>query len=132
MPDENHKYDGLYQLTTHADRLNAINTPDPDAAASYEIMSGSLIWSDELNADLPIEVIWALRELFAYRTYLMLNDAEVDNAFWNQCIALFPNWIGFLPERRKPTRELLAEYRRGVVSIEACLRKFGRGDDEGQ
>ncbi|WP_145266389.1 hypothetical protein [Calycomorphotria hydatis] len=117
-------YDGLYQLTTHADHLNAINTPNPVATATYELMSGALIWSDETKADTPVYVICALRQLFAYRTRLMLDDAEPDNDFWDQCVKLFPNWIGFLPERRKQTPELLAEYRRGDVSTKACLRKL--------
>jgi len=90
----------------------------------YELMSGALIWSDETNSETPVYVIWALRQLFAYRTRMMIDDAEPDNAFWNQCVTLFPNWIGFLPVRRKPTPELLAEFRRGDVSTKACLRQI--------
>ena len=126
MGDEDYKYDGHYQLTTHADHLNSIDTPDPAATATYEFMSGALIWSDETNAETPVYVIWALRQLFAYRTQLMLDDAEPDNETWDQYCKLFPNWIGFLPERRKPTPELLAEYRRGRISLKACLRNLDR------
>ena len=92
-------------------------------------MSGALIWSDETNAETPVYVIWALRQLLAYRTRLMLDDAEPDNVFWDQCVKLFPNWIGFLPERRKQTPELLAEYRRGDISTKACIRKLEREMD---
>jgi hypothetical protein len=120
------KYDGLYQLRTHADHLNSIDTPDPAAKAFFEIMSGAIVWSDETNARAPVYVTWALRELFAYRTQLMLNNEEPNNHFWDQCTALFPNWIGFLPERRRPTPEALAEYRRGDVSLKWCLRKAER------
>jgi len=129
MSEDDLKYDGLYQLTTHADHLNSINAPVPSATAKYEIMSGALIWSDETNAETPVYVIWALRQLFAYRTRLMLDDAEPDNEFWDQCIKLFPNWIGFLPERRKQTQALLAEYRRGDISTRASIRNLEREMD---
>lgn len=126
MHTDDTKYDSLHQLTTHAQHLNSIDTADPDATPKYELMSGALIWSDETNSETPVYVIWALRQLFAYRTRLMIDDAEPDNAFWDQCVTLFPNWIGFLPARRKPTPELLAEYRRGNVSTNACLRQIER------
>ena len=115
MPADDAKYDGLYQLTTHAQHLNSIDTANPSATAKYELMSGALIWSDETNTDTPVYVIWALRQIFAYRTQLMIDDAEPNNEFWEKCVKLFPNWIGFLPERRKPTPELLAEYRAAIL-----------------
>jgi hypothetical protein len=124
MSREDLKYDARYQLTAHAQHLNSIDTPDPTATPRYEIMSGALIWPDETNMNTPIYVVWALRELFAYRTRLMLDNADPDNTFWDECVALFPNWIGFLPERRQPTPELLAEYRRGQVTTKRCLRNL--------
>jgi hypothetical protein len=126
MPTDDTKYDSLHQLTTYAQHLNSIDTADPFATAKYELMSDALIWSDETNSDTPVYVIWALRQLFAYRTRLMIDDAEPDNPFWDQCLTLFPNWIGFLSARRKPTPELLAEYRRGDVSTKAVLRQIER------
>ena len=126
MPTDDTKYDSLHQLTTYAQHLNSIDAANPFATAKYEVMSGALIWSDETNSDTPVYVIWALRQLFAYRTRLMIDDAEPDNPFWDQCLTLFPNWIGFLPARRKPTQELLAEYRRGDVSTKAGLRQIER------
>jgi hypothetical protein len=126
MTADDLRYDTLYQLTTHAQHLDAIDTPDPSATPSYELLSGALIWPDETNAETPVYLVWALRELFAYRTRLMLDNAEPNSAFWGQCVKLFPNWIGFLPERRKPAPELLAEYRRGDISMKACLRRLDR------
>lgn len=112
------------ELSAHADHLNAIDAPDPGAKAFYDIMSGALVWSDETTPETPTAVVWALRRLLAYRTRAMLDSAEPDNDFWTRCVAMFPNWIGFLPERRKQTPELLAEYRRGGVSLKRCLRKI--------
>jgi hypothetical protein len=132
MSDDDLIYDSLYQLTTHADHLNAIDTPDPGATVKYEILSGALIWSDETRRDTPVYVVWAIRELFAYRTLLMLNDIEPDNDRWAQCVRLFPNWVGFLPERRKRTPELLREYRRGRISLRRCLRELDRETGTGE
>lgn len=126
ISDEYLKHDCLYWLSTHAERLNAIDTPDPGARAYYEIMSGALIWPDEIRSDTPLYAVWSLRFLWAYRTRLMLNEVEPDNDFWAKCVTLFPNWIGFLPDRRKQTPELLAEYRRGEISLKRCLRKAER------
>ena len=89
-------------------------------------MSGALIWSDETKDETPVYVIWALRQLFAYRTQLTLDNAEPDNEFWDQCVKLFPSWVGFRPDRRTQTPELLAEYRRGTVSLKKCLRDMNR------
>jgi hypothetical protein len=123
------RYDGRYQLTLHAAHLNAIDTPNPNAAPFYELMSGALIWSDETTRETSVYVIWALRSLFAYRTQLMLSGSEPDNPFWDECVAKFPRWIGFLPERRTATPALLAEYRRGNVSMKWCLRRIEREMD---
>ncbi|HEY4262917.1 MAG TPA: hypothetical protein VGM98_22345 [Schlesneria sp.] len=126
--DDDRKYDALYQLTEHADHLNAICTPDPLATVTYEMMSGALIWSDETRPDTPTYVIWALREIFHHRTQLMLKNLEPENEVWPKLVSLFPDWVGFLLERRKPTPELLAEYRRGDITARWCMRNWERED----
>ena len=126
MSDEDLKYGGLHQLTTLSDHLNSISTPDPAARVFYELMSGALIWSDETNDETPVYVIWALRQLFAYRAQLILDNAQPNDEFWDQCVKLFPNWIGFRPDRRTQAPELLAVYRRGSVSLKKCLRDMDR------
>lgn len=129
MADENRQPD--HHLRLHAKHLDSINTPAPAAKVFYEIMSGGLVWSDETNrGSTPVKVVWELRKLWAYRTQLILNDGEPDDEFWDRCLELFPNWVGFLPARRKPTPELLAEYRRGNVSLKWCLRKLDREMDD--
>lgn len=119
-------------LATNADHLNAIDVPNPNAIAKYEILSGSLVWSDEIRPDTPYEVINALRSLFAYRTQLIRTNSEPQIEVWTRCVAMFPKWIGFLPERRKPTPELLAEYRRGDVSLRWWIRNFERNPEAKQ
>ena len=129
MNDDGLKYDAMYWLRTCAADLNAIDTPSQTAKPSYEIWSGAIIWSDETSPAFPVELIWALNQLFAYRTKLLLEAKEPDIPFWTECVDLFPKWIGFLPERRIPTPEVLAEYRRGDVSLRWCLRKIERDAD---
>jgi hypothetical protein len=126
MPDPDLSKHGMDDLAIFATHLNAIRTADPGAKPFYELMSGALVWPDETNSSTPVEVVWALRQLWAYRTYLMLNKNASVNTVWQKCVTLFPNWIGFLPERRTATPELLAEYRRGNVSTESCLRQLDR------
>lgn len=125
------KYDVLYQLEEHADHLDAISKPATSEEVFYDIMSGALIWRDETNQDTPIAVIWALRTVVAYRTSLILNEPRTElKPYWESAQSLFANWVGFLPERRKPTPELLQVLRRGEVSLKKCLRDMEREPDK--
>ncbi len=60
----------------------------------------------------------------------MLNDVEPNGEVWLYCRSLFPNWIGFLPERHKPTPELRTIYRRGDVSSRWCIRQWQRESEK--
>lgn len=126
MPEVNLEVYGMGDLVKFAQELNAVSAPDPNAVAKYEILSDSLIWSDELESTRRIGASHALRQLFHYRTFLMLGKALPDNPVWLRCFELFPNWIGFLPERRTATLELRAAYRRGNISANWCFRKLER------
>jgi hypothetical protein len=99
----------LALLRTYAVRLNNIDTPSPTATPFYELMSGGLVWTDEKITDVPSEVIWALRPLFAHRASLIKGVPDTKwLAYWAACIEMFPRWIGFLPERAKPTAQNIA------------------------
>jgi hypothetical protein len=90
-------------------------------------MSGGLIWTDETNKNTPIEVIWALRYLVAFRTSLMLGKPREElRSFWEYGLSLFPKWVGFRSERRQPAPDLMKEYRRGSISLRKCLRDMDR------
>jgi len=121
------RMDFFRTLADHAAHLNAINAPADSPKVRYEFMSGGLVWSDETNDQTTIEAIWALRLIVAYRTSLMLEEPRDEfQAIWDHANALFPKWIGFLPERRQPTAELLATHRRGRVGLRKCLRDLER------
>jgi hypothetical protein len=127
MSDDNRSFDPFQTLADHAEHLNAICSPAWRPKVDYELMSGSLVWSDETNRHTPIEVIWALRFIFAYRTGLILNKPREEfKAIWDHARSLFPKWVGFRAERSQPTAELLDIYRAGDVSCSKCSRDLMR------
>lgn len=123
MNDSHQSIDPIRALAEYAEQLNAISSPAESPRVSYENMSGGLVWSDETNREMPVEVIWALRGIWAYRTSLMLGSPRDElKDIWEQAQSLIPKWVGFRMERRQSTPELLAVYRRGVVTLKKCLR----------
>ena len=114
----------LASLQPYVARLNALSEPLPSATVFYEVMSGGLVWSDEVIRDVPTPVIWALRPLFAYRTSLILGTPQVKwSSYWNACFAMFPSWIGFRPERSVATPELLRVLKKGEKRLDRCLKE---------
>jgi hypothetical protein len=110
-------------LRLQASRLNKISKPDPAATPFYEVMSGGLVWTDEATGDLPTELIWALRPLFAYRSSVIAGaPSEKWRPYWAGCIAMFPGWIGFLKERSEATPELLRILKKGEKRLDRCLK----------
>ena len=115
---------GMNALETHASHLDSLCESDANATNGYDVLADALIWSDETSDATPVDVIHALRQLRHYRTHVMLGNDTPNSDVWRYCQTLFPNWVGFFPGRRKPTPELLAEYRRGDVSSRWCLRQL--------
>lgn len=125
------EYDVLYQFEQYAVHLNDLNIPGNCEEVFYEIMSGALVWRDETSQGTPVEVVWALRTLWAYRTSLMLDEPRIELIkYWESALSLFPAWVGFRPERRKATPNLLHMHRRGHVSLKKCLRDMEREPDK--
>ena len=123
MADRDGQFDPVRTLTDHAAYLNAISSPSSCPKVFYEIMSGAVVWSDEMTIKIPVELIWALRSIVAYRTSLMLNKPREElRSMWELGLSLFPEWVGFRPERRTATLELLNVYRRGAARLRKCLR----------
>ena len=126
MSDEQ-PFDPFRLLIEHADHLNQIDSPGESPRVFYEFLSGGLVWTDETTKATPIEVIWDLRFLVAYRTGLILAKPRDEfKLLWDHSQSLFPRWVGFRPERSQPTPELLDIYRRGRISLEKCLRDMER------
>ena len=114
-------------LKEHATYLNAIRWRGWRTTISYELLSGALIWSDEIREGMPRDLINALKILFAFRTSLMLGKPREEfRPAWDASLQLFSKWIGFRPERRAQTEKLLEIYRRGDVGHRKCLRDMER------
>jgi hypothetical protein len=127
--DDDANFDPYRTLAEHAAHLNGVRRPGWFSKPFYELMSGALVWRDERRRDTPVHVVWALRAVWAYRTSLMLGAPREELAeFWQYGLKHFPQWVGFRPERREPTPELLETYRRGDVSLRKCLRDLERED----
>jgi glycosyltransferase involved in cell wall biosynthesis len=78
----------------------------PTANFSYELLSGALIWSDELPEFRRMKLIrnWqVIRFVLRFRTTLILGEPHEEYRFiWEQAQKLFPGWPGFDPARRSP------------------------------
>jgi hypothetical protein len=95
---------GGSRLGEIAHRLREL-TPSPDAKMFYELLSDSLMWTDEIP-EIRAEDVSGLRSLrfvFRYRTGLMLGVPEERyRPYWDEAVSLFPEWPGFDPRRREP------------------------------
>lgn len=110
--------DLIKSLRPHAKRLNELSRPSASATVFYEVMSGGLVWTDEKIEDVPAEIIWALRPLWAYRSSVIAGaPKEKWRPYWDVCLSLFPHWIGFLPERSRSSPELLAIMKSGEEQL---------------
>ena len=106
MNDGNQLVEALSALAPSLARLEKSES----AKVRYELLSGSLIWSDELPSDSGPDKD-CLRYVLKYRTGLIIGEPE--SAFatvWQEAVRLFPTWIGFLPERTTYSHELADFY----------------------
>jgi hypothetical protein len=112
----------LSRLGEIADLMRAL-VRSPDAKMFYELLSDSLVWTDEIPEVGPTQVggLRSLRFVFRYRTSLMFGVPEKRYAaFWEEALTLFPGWPGFEPERRAP------ELRTAYESFHAdAMREMG-------
>lgn len=90
----------------------------PDAKRSYEVMTGSLWWTDELMCEVSHLCTgrdnWSYRYLMGFRASVIRGAPnEAFRPVWDQVERECPNWPGLRPERNS-------------VSLAAELRREGR------
>jgi hypothetical protein len=103
---------------------------NPDAACSYEGLSGGLTWDDEFPREAISACVqadnWAFRAVWAYRASLIRGQPREElRATWDQLARECPHWPGFRPERcAAELREFLeAENSRFLNEVEAMFDK---------
>jgi hypothetical protein len=76
----------------------------PQATFSYEMMSGALVWSDELPEFRVLRLVhhWqVMRLVLRFRTTLILGEPDEElREYWDEAQQLFPEWPGFDRRRR--------------------------------
>ncbi len=111
-------------LRRYARRLNGRSWRWPFMQPFYDCLADALIWPDEKpfrsRSDLPS----ALRPLYFYRTGMILGEARSRVEFWDLGKRLFPDWVGFAPERCRPSRRRIAIYRAGNIATLRCLKEL--------
>ncbi len=104
-----------------------------EAERSYEAMSDSFWWSDELlrEASLPCHLHknWAFRYLMGYRGSVIRGEPDATlQLIWEQVERACPDWPGLHPERFSPTlaKELHRAGRKFRVEFLRDEREFRR------
>jgi hypothetical protein len=107
----------------------------PMARASYDLMSGGLMWPDEFPrcgsaAWMEISPNWVYRYLMAYRASITLGEERAEfRPVWEQVARHAPHWPGLRAERRgdKARRRLLAAKRRQARCLAELDAEIGAG-----
>jgi hypothetical protein len=109
---------------------------DPTVRASYESMSGGLMWPDEFPAYsspawMEISPNWVYRYLIAYRASITLEEERAEfRPVWEQVARHAPNWPGLRAERRgeRARRRLQAAKRREARCLAELDAEIGASD----
>jgi hypothetical protein len=86
-----------------------------------DILADGLIWPDETIDSTPFEVISCLRFVWHHRTGIIIGEQRRFADTWQLARELFPHWVGFHPDRCRPSAELATLYARSK------MRKRGLG-----
>jgi hypothetical protein len=109
--------DSLAALEAAAPYFRLVTRPDPQARPRYDMLSDAVVWLDE-GPDLPPNLnAWCLRQLWRCRTCKIIGIPVEHEALWDRAKELFPEWIGFLPERSAASPENVDVYRQGVAAL---------------
>jgi hypothetical protein len=96
----------LRRWAAHLDAITEQRVPQP----MRDILADGLIWRDETIDATPFEVISALRLVWHHRTGIIIGEQRRFAETWQLARGLFPHWVGFHPERCRPSTELADFY----------------------
>jgi len=80
------------------------------------MLADAVVWIDE-SPSLPQNLMWCLRQLWRCRTCGIIGIPVESEAWWKRAMELFPEWIGFLPERTASSPENVEVYRRAAAAL---------------
>jgi hypothetical protein len=103
----------LADLEAAAPYFRLISRPDPQARPQYDGLADAVVWIDE-GAPVPMNLMWCL---WRCRTCKIIGVPIEHEALWNRAMELFPEWIGFLPERTASSPENVEVYRRAAAAL---------------
>lgn len=116
---------------------------DPRAERSYEGLSDSFFWSDELLWEglARYGVDYPFRQLVGYRSSVIRGAPDVRlQPVWQQVAEASPRWPGLRPERSSPalapeltraSRQFTAEFLRVMRECEREMAEGRRADSAG-
>lgn len=99
-------------------------TPGRLRVPRYDGDADALYWSDELpRIDARLESV--LRPVLRYRTSLMLGEPDERwAAYWEAARSIFPHWIGFDADRRRPTWFRRVYFRRAQARLAKIIDRL--------
>lgn len=103
-------------------------TYQASACPHYELLSGALIWPDELPTERPLPDGWcAIRPLFRHRTCMIIGIPLEYSELWEVGKKSFPQWPGFRTDRCSPSNELKELYEQSSRSWDEFFERVDRG-----
>ena len=110
----------IQDLDAAAEHFRPLVTPQSKPHVQYDALSNARIWSDEIPQVSP-SLWWCIRPVWRYRTCLIATLPLEYEEWWSRAKALFPQWVGFTPDRCRPDPELQTIYERGCAELERDL-----------
>jgi hypothetical protein len=121
------------ELDGVAEYFRAIRVCDAGARPQYDVLSDAIVWPDEFPNDVPAERFDActcIRYVWRSRTCRLIGLAPEYEEWWRRAFELFPEWVGFLPERNAASAELAEMFHQRRAASVASFEQFFGAEDE--
>lgn len=105
-----------------------LSDADPAAVVSYDGLSDSMIWSDELPSSRP-STWWAIRPVLHHRSCLASGSPSRFSKEWDEALAAFPSWVGFRAERVRWSAQLQRDFALRRSEFAASLDAVGEDEE---
>jgi hypothetical protein len=109
-------------LEAAAPAFRLVSRPDPRARPRYDLLADAVVWPDEFPL-LPPRLSGCVRLLWRSRTCRLIGAPIEHEEWWKRGMELFPEWIGFLPERTTPSAALAGIYREAAAILRMGARE---------